>query len=213
MARSWTNLSGIIGLLATALVVGCNSAGAPAADNGGAATLGQRDAGSAGAGGSSTAARCISQADDEELAGQILALVNIERARVGVTPLTVSEELTLAAEDYACTLIGDDFFDHVHPVTGEGPGARAADAGYEYFAVGENLAAGQPTAAEAFEGWMNSKSHRYNLLSPEWRETGIGVRRGGSLRVYWVQEFGKPVRSDSLVLNPEAELLEPAYGE
>ena len=196
MIRALTRLNLIAGLLTAALLVGCNSAGVPAAGNGGAASPAGKDSGSIDASPGSPAAKCTTEADDEELARQLLTLVNIERARVGVTPLTMSERLTVAAEDYACTMAGEDFFDHIHPATGDGPGARAAAVGYEFFAVGENLAGGQPTAAEAFDGWMSSPSHRYNLLSPEWKETGIGIRRGGSLRVYWVQEFGKPVRVD-----------------
>ena len=204
LIRALTRLNLIVGLLTTALLVGCNSAGAPAADNGGATSLAHRDDASIDPSSGSPTAKCTTEADDEELARQLLALVNIERARVGVTPLTISEQLTATAEDYACTMAGEDFFDHVHPVTGDGPGARAAAAGYEFFAVGENLAGGQLTAAEAFDGWMNSPSHRYNLLSPEWKETGIGIRRGGSLRVYWVQEFGNPVRADPAASEPEA---------
>lgn len=215
MIRGSTNLNFVVCLLAAALLVGCNSAGAPgAADNGGAMSLGGRDTGSTGEpAGSTAAAKCIEQVEDEELARQLLSLVNIERVRVGVAPLTVSEELTEVAEGYACTMAGEDFFDHVHPASGEGPGARAAAAGYEFFAVGENLAGGQSTAAETFEGWMNSPLHHYNMLSPEWKETGIGIRRGGSLRIYWVQEFGKPVRSETPISEQEAMAFDSAYGE
>jgi uncharacterized protein YkwD len=123
---------------------------------------------------------------------QVLSLVNIERARIGVGPLTVSAELTQAAEDYACIMAAEDFFDHTDPLTGAGPGERASDAGYSYFAVGENLAAGQRTAAEAVEAWIESPEHRDTLLSPQWKETGIGVRGGGTYGTYWVQEFGRP---------------------
>lgn len=192
-----TNLILVICLSATGLLMGCDSAGVPAVGGyGGAVSLppADRDV-AAWIADASAPATCIIQIDDEELARQILSLVNIERARVGVAPLTRSDKLTEAAEDYACVMAAEDFFDHVHPVTGEGPGARAAAVGYEFFAVGENLAGGQTTSAEALDGWMNSPSHRTNMLSPEWRETGIGIRRGGSLRIYWVQEFGKPARS------------------
>ena len=193
-------------LFLAALVAGCNSAGAPyASANGGAANLPHdADADVLGAA-ASPAARCVASPDLDGLVRQALTLVNIERARVGVAPLTLNQELTSAAEEYACVMAAEDFFDHVHPVTGEGPGDRAAAAGYEFFAVGENLAAGQATAAEAVEGWMNSSEHRDNLLSPEWKETGIGVRRGGTYGIYWVQEFGKPA-----TLNQEPVLSDGA---
>ena len=136
---------------------------------------------------------CVIEDEYEALAKQVLSLVNIERAMIGVAPLAVSDELTLAAEDYACIMAAEDFFNHIDPLTGEGPGDRAAATGYVYFEVGENLAAGQRTAAEVVEDWMNSPEHRDALCSPKWKETGIGVRGGGTYDVYWVQEFGRPV--------------------
>jgi uncharacterized protein YkwD len=207
-----TNLVLLVSLSATGLLVGCNSAGVPAVGGyGGAASLPPGDGDTADwLADSSAPAQCIIQPDDEELASQMLSLVNIERARVGVSPLTHSEKLTQAAEEYACVMAAEDFFDHVHPVTGEGPGARAADAGYEFFAVGENLAGGQMTSAEALDGWMNSPSHRTNMLSPEWKESGIGIRRGGSLRIYWVQEFGNPARRMTHAAEGDRAFHDPA---
>ena len=180
-------------LLVAAFATGCNSAASPQGyENGGAAALPSDYQGEVLGADGSSAARCIVRPGYDTMAGQLLSLMNIERAKVGVAPLTISDELTLAAEDYACVMATEDFFDHTHPATGDGPGDRAAEAGYEFFAVGENLAAGQPTAAKALEGWMESPDHRSNLLSPEWKETGIGIRGGGTYGIYWVQEFGKP---------------------
>lgn len=176
-------------LAAAGLAAGCNVAGTTYPSNGGASSL--PDAAELAAG--SVAGRCITTIDADVLARQVLTLVNIERATLGMDPLTVDDRLTKAAGDFACTLAGDGFFDHINPLTGEGPGDRAAAVGYDFFAVGENLAAGQPTAAEAVEGWLDSPRHRENMLSPEWKETGISVRRGGPYNVYWVQLFGKPV--------------------
>lgn len=195
MPRPKRNLLAILILpLIPALVWGCNSAGSPAYSNGGASRIAGDGVDEVGGLSEEAAGRCVQRVDLDAMARQVLSLINIERTRVGVSPLTINDELTLAAEDYACTLASEDFFAHVHPVTGEGPADRASDAGYVFFAVGENLAAGQRSAAEAVEGWMNSEDHRRNLLSPEWTETGIGVRGGGTYGVYWVQEFGKPAR-------------------
>ena len=196
---------GILGsLLVVALLAGCNSAGAPYGyANGGALPLpAEADAEVRGTT-AAPAARCIANASHDALVQQALSLVNIERARIGVSPLTLNDELTVAAEDYACLMAVEDFFDHTDPVTGDGPGERAAAAGYLFFAVGENLAAGQRTAAEVVEAWMDSPEHRDNLLSPEWKETGIGVRGGGLHGVYWVQEFGRPasIRHEAVIID------------
>ncbi len=198
--HKFARLAGLLGLVAS---VGCNSAGSAAYSNGGAATLATgRESVVDGA----TVARCIVGIDDEILSQRVLSLINIERATVGVSPVTLNDELVNAAESYACTLAGEDFFDHIHPATGEGPGERAAAAGYVYFAVGENLAAGQISAAQVVESWMESKGHRQNLLSPDWKETGIGVRRGGTYGVYWVQLFGKPATLRTEVIMDDASL-------
>ncbi len=177
------------GLLALWLA-GCNSAGSPYAYGGSSLLPG--DGTRVESASDEAAGKCITNASLDSRVQQVLSLINIERARVGVSPLTLNEDLTAAAEDFACTLAAEDFFAHIHPVTGEGPGDRASAAGYAFFAVGENLAAGQTTAADAVEGWMDSPEHRDNLLSPEWTETGIGVRGGGTYGIYWVQEFGRP---------------------
>lgn len=211
MARGSSRLSRLVTLLAIALLAGCNSAVSTPA-NGGSDALppgGERTALAAST--ATPSAKCYEGPDADEFARQILTLINIERARVGVSPLTWNATLAKVAEDYACTMAAEDFFDHIHPVTGEGPAERAATAGYEFFAIGENLAGGQTSAAEAVEGWMSSPGHRNNLLSPEWKETGLGIRRGGSLRIYWVQEFGKPISytrpdGETLVMHPAPDL-------
>ncbi len=126
-----------------------------------------------------------------ELLDEVLRLVNEERAKHGLNPVTIDPQLTAAAEDYACTMITDDYFGHYHPETGEGPGQRATAAGYHYLAVGENLAAGQKTPDEVMEDWMNSTAgHRENILNPMWVHVGLAVRTGGTYGIYWVQEFG-----------------------
>jgi uncharacterized protein YkwD len=209
LARRYANLRRLAVLLLVGLTAGCNTAVPERSADG----AGQSPPGSEGAvlgtSAGSPAAKCLDGPDVDELARQVLTLINIERAQVGVSPLTWNGTLAEIAEDYACTMAAEDFFDHVHPVTGDGPAERAVSAGYEFFAIGENLAAGQTSAAEAVEGWMNSPGHRDNLLSPEWRETGLGVRRGGSLRIYWVQQFGKPASYTRPFAAVPARLVSP----
>lgn len=53
------------------------------------------------------------------------------------------------------------------------------------FALGENIARGQQTAAVAVQQWMASPAHRQAILQSLFRETGVGVY--GDV---WVQEFG-----------------------
>jgi uncharacterized protein YkwD len=133
--------------------------------------------------------------DSNRMADEVLFLVNLERATEGLAPVVVSPALQRIAEDYACQMIDEGFFDHVDPTTGYGPAERAVVGRYVYFAIGENLAAGVESAADVMRVWMESPSHRANILDPHWEEIGIAVRMGGQFEVYWVQEFGQPAGS------------------
>lgn len=53
------------------------------------------------------------------------------------------------------------------------------------FSVGENIARGQLTAAQVMEDWMQSPSHKRNILESEFKEIGVGI-----FGDVWVQNFG-----------------------
>lgn len=55
--------------------------------------------------------------------------------------------------------------------------------------VGENIAAGQQTPAEVMNAWMNSQGHRENIMNSSFGQIGVGVVKGGSYGIYWVQMF------------------------
>jgi uncharacterized protein YkwD len=125
-------------------------------------------------------------------AAEVLRLVNDEREAVGVAPVVWSDQLAEQASQYACEMIYYGFFDHVNPSTGSTLSARASDFDYDYWIIGENLAAGQRSPVEVVWDWMHSPCHRENLLNPAFTELGIGIRYGGDYGYYWVQEFGRP---------------------
>lgn len=123
---------------------------------------------------------------------EIFRLVNQARAARGFAPLQQNNLLEAQATQYACELIFYRFFAHENPVTGSALGDRSREFGYDFWIVGENLAAGQRTPVEVFEAWMASPCHRENILNPAFTELGIGIRYGGDYGYYWVQEFGRP---------------------
>lgn len=61
---------------------------------------------------------------------------------------------------------------------------------YEYTALAENVASGQPTFEHAIIDWMNSPGHRANILNPAYTHAGGGVARGSDGRLYWCVIFG-----------------------
>ncbi len=138
-------------------------------------------------------APCVTPADEERLGNELFELINAQRSKVGLPTVRRATLLDRVASDYACQMIRGEFFAHQDPVTGDGPGERAIGDGYRFYAVGENLAAGHETSAEAMDDWMASDAHRAIILGPGWTEVGLGVRVGGPHRIYWVQEFADPV--------------------
>jgi uncharacterized protein YkwD len=139
-------------------------------------------------------------ADRERVERATLCLVNAERTQRDREPLTDDAGLTQAARAKAQDMVDNRYFAH------EGPDGRdvrdwVGDTGYlgdgGGFRLGENLgwgSGGASTPAQLVQGWMDSPTHRENILRPEWRDSGIGVVRGapeaGGGGATYVQMFG-----------------------
>jgi uncharacterized protein YkwD len=148
---------------------------------------------------------------------RVVGLVNAERSRNGLAPLWENAALTNAAEGYAAYMASADFFSHTGP-DGSTVASRAAAAGYVGWTwLGENIAAGQSTPEQVFQAWMNSPSHRTNMLSPSAREIGIGHGYGAGARYrhYWTMSLGDRVGAAPSVAptpTPAPRVLGPSSG-
>lgn len=174
---------------------GFNSTGAPTTTAGGSAIGGNATATGGGTASDDLTARFPACGDPLNAASwkaEVLRLVNRERSNRGLPTLSRSDTLENQAEQYACEMIQDDFFAHVNPVTGSTLAQRAGEFRYNYYVIGENLAAGQTSPEQVVLDWMNSPGHRANILDERFIEIGIAVRAGGTYGLYWVQEFGLP---------------------
>ncbi|GAA3755475.1 uncharacterized protein YkwD [Spinactinospora alkalitolerans] len=118
------------------------------------------------------------------LAAQVVDLTNAERADAGCAPLRIEERLVTASRSHSDDMAARDYMAHESP-EGEGPGERAAEAGYDAWS-GENVAAGYSSAEAVMEGWMNSPGHRRNILDCDSRAIGVAETDG-----YWTQMFGR----------------------
>lgn len=132
---------------------------------------------------------CYIPDDSEAMIQEVIALVNSERHEQGLSPVTYSASLSAVADDYACNMIEHGFFGHDDPITGDGFAERMCQTPFRGYPLGENLAAGQHDPSTVFEAWMNSSSHRRNILGADFKLIGLSVRSNSEGRLYWVQQF------------------------
>ncbi len=123
----------------------------------------------------------------------LLELVNRERGKAGLEPLKFSARLTAVARDHSHDMATRNYFSHGGP-DGDGPADRIRAAGLVYNNIGENIymekfpdLAGMPE--RAVKGWLASPRHRENMLSPVFRDSGIGVARSADGETYVTQDF------------------------
>ncbi|NJR45798.1 MAG: CAP domain-containing protein [Hyellaceae cyanobacterium CSU_1_1] len=153
-----------------------------------------------------------------QLINQVLELTNAERAKAGLKPLTLNNRLTQAAQGHSDSMAADDFFSHTG-VDGSDVSDRVQDTGYQYSYTGENIAAGQKTAAEVVQGWMDSPGHRANILNADYTEIGIGYELlendSGSVNYhhYWTQVFGTPQGNSNQPNPPQEQNSDPITGK
>jgi len=119
--------------------------------------------------------------------GQVLSLVNQERAQAGCSPVTADKELGGLAQQFSDDMARRGFFDHTDP-DGDTPWDRARDAGIDDLG-GENIARGQATAQAVMDSWMKSPGHRANILNCEYKTLGVGAHFGPG-GPWWTQDFG-----------------------
>lgn len=119
-------------------------------------------------------------------AQQILTLVNNERAKEGLSPLTLSSEVSRVAQAKAEDMKNNNYFSHTSPTYGS-PFDMLKKFGVSYRTAGENIAKGQKTPQAVVSAWMNSPGHRANIMNKNFTKLGVGYTGGSS--PYWVQMF------------------------
>jgi len=128
---------------------------------------------------------------------ELLQLTNAERAKYGLSALTLSSSLGRAAQKHAESMATENYFSHTGS-DGSSASDRAKREGYSSGA-GENISAGRKSPSDTIKGWMNSSGHRANILNATYTEIGFGHAYGSSSTYghYWVQVFGSVKSSNS----------------
>lgn len=120
----------------------------------------------------------------------VIDRTNAERKLAGLRPLAESQQLADAARRHAHDMARRDVMDH--KLGGRLPADRVRATGFEYRAVGENIAQRQPTPKAVVDAWMDSRGHRQNILGEQFTHIGVGMAINSKGEPYWVQVFGTP---------------------
>jgi uncharacterized protein YkwD len=126
---------------------------------------------------------------------ELLVDTNNKRATEGLANLQLNDQLSKAAFLKAQNMFSEQYWAHVSP-SGIEPWKWFGDVGYNYSYAGENLAKNYPTAQATVAAWMNSPTHRENILNKEYTDIGFAVVDGelnGENTTLVVALYGAPV--------------------
>ena len=123
-----------------------------------------------------------------------LDLINAHRLARGLQPLTISPELTRAAQLHAADLAQRHSMSHFG-ANGSSPIDRVRGAGYRPKLAAENVASGQATIGEAIISWRQSETHDRNLLLPDATHMGIALAHDlmPGQKPYWTLVIAAPL--------------------
>jgi uncharacterized protein YkwD len=133
----------------------------------------------------------------------LLQETNEERSAVGQHTLALNDKLSRAAQAKANDMAAKDYWSHTTP-DGQEPWVFVVNAGYEYKKAGENLAYGFRSSEATISGWMNSPSHKDNLLDSSYTEAGFGYANSSNYQgkgevTIVVAMYGNPLHSPTPV--------------
>lgn len=131
---------------------------------------------------------------------RIVQLTNAERVKAGLPALKINSQLAAAAQQKGEHMLNEDYFAHISP-SGVTPWFWINKLGYTYQVAGENLAIDFFQAEDVVTAWMDSPSHRSNILQAQYQETGVAVVTGdfqGGTSIIVVHMFGKPLISSGV---------------
>jgi len=122
----------------------------------------------------------------QDMPAEILRLVNVYRAGMGLRPLTMNKIVARAAANHSHNMatkkvpFGHDGFDaRTDAIKKQLRGANA---------FAENVAYGARTAQEALDMWLHSAGHKQNIEG-NYNLTGIGIAKGPDGTLYFTQIF------------------------
>lgn len=126
---------------------------------------------------------------------ELLADTNQARKDAGLGSLKINDGLSQAAFLKAKDMFANNYWAHTSP-SGTSPWKWLGDVGYNYSVAGENLAKNYPNAQATVGAWMDSATHRANILDERYQDIGFAVVDGvlnGRDTTLVVAYYGAPV--------------------
>ncbi len=126
--------------------------------------------------------------------GALISFTNKARTHAGLPALIENEILAKAAQLKAQDMAEGGYFAHYSP-TGLSPWFWFTQAGYDYQKAGENLAVNFEDSKDVVNAWMNSPTHKANIIKDGYTEIGIASAEGmykGKEATFVVQLFATP---------------------
>lgn len=114
------------------------------------------------------------------------------RAMPPAPPLRWDPQLQAAAAGHSADMARRNYFEHSSP-EGVQVSQRVSASRYKWRSVGENLAGGNRTIAEAVEGWLGSPPHCENLMDPRYLDVAVAcvAQPGTDWGTYWTMVLGR----------------------
>lgn len=104
----------------------------------------------------------------------LLSQTNDQRLQDDLNALKQNTQLTAAAQAKANNMVSQNYWSHNSP-NGTSPWSFITNSGYDFQLAGENLAYGFSNSSSVINAWMNSQSHRANVLNPSYNDVGFGI--------------------------------------
>jgi len=133
----------------------------------------------------------------------LLEYTNLERQQLGLQSLKLDSKLNNAAYSKATDMFSNNYWAHTSP-SGVQPWSFIVDSGYDYIYAGENLARDFNNSKSVIKAWMNSPTHRDNIISSNYEQIGFAVVNGklnGEETTLVVEMFGSLKTPDYLAVN------------
>jgi uncharacterized protein YkwD len=118
---------------------------------------------------------------------EMVTLINQERAKAGLTELTVDDKLVKLAQEKSQDMVAHNYFGHISDQLGTIYDQLQKER-ISYQIAAENLA-GAPNVQKAEDYFIRSPAHRWNILNPHFSRIGVGIVHGGPFGAMFTQLF------------------------